>query len=97
MILYNHKLRKRKEKEADNLVNTKLLKAKLKEKDLTQEDVARKIGINPSTFNRKINNEDGETMTVKEANDLSIILEIPRKQLTTIFFAKELAETQETK
>lgn len=79
------------------MVNTNLLKAKLKEKDLTQEDAAKKIGMNPSTFNRKINNEDGETMTVKEANDLSAILEIPRSQLAAIFFAKQLAKTQEKK
>ena len=51
--------------------------------------------MNPSTFNRKINNENGETMTVKEANELSDILDIPRSQLATIFFAKELAKTQE--
>lgn len=73
------------------MVNTNLLKAKLKEKGLTQEDAAKKIGMNPSTFNRKINNENGEAMTVKEANDLSDILEIPREQLVTIFFNKKLA------
>mgnify|MGYP004610583095 CR=1 FL=1 len=79
------------------MVDTKLLKLKLRERNMTQEDVARELGIDPSTFNRKINNKFGDNITVKEAELLSDILKIPRSKLSAIFFAKELAETQENK
>ena len=82
-------------KEVKWLVNTSALKAKLKEKNMTQEEVARKLGIDPSTFNRKINNESGSVITVQEAELLANVLNIPRNRLTAIFFAQELAETQE--
>lgn len=77
------------------MVNTILLKAKLKEKQLTQDDAAKLLGINPSTFNRKINNNVGDVLTVKEAETLADILKIPRSKLSSIFFAKSIAETQE--
>lgn len=77
------------------VVNTKLLKGKLKEKGMTQEDAARIIGVDPSTFNRKINNESGDVITVMEAGKIAGILSIPKNELGNIFFAEKLAETQE--
>lgn len=76
------------------MVNTRLLKAKLKEQNLTQEEAAKRLGIDPSTFNRKINNEEGNVITVREAEDLSKLLHIQKGDLVTIFFAEKLAETQ---
>lgn len=73
------------------MVNTHLLKAKLKEKNLVQEDVARMLNINPATFNRKINNADGNCITVKEVEMLRNILEIPQNELVRIFFAPNIA------
>lgn len=73
------------------MVDTKKLKAKLKEKGLTQEAVAGKMYMNPATFNRKINNSEGETLTVKEVEMLAGILQIPREHLTEIFFTEKLA------
>nr|DAT00252.1 MAG TPA: Regulatory protein-modification, helix-turn-helix, transcriptional regulato, DNA [Caudoviricetes sp.] len=70
------------------MINTLKLKAKLKEKNLTQEEVAIKLGMNPSTFNKKINNEIGETLTIQEATNLKEILEIPSIDILDIFFAK---------
>ena len=69
------------------MINTLKLKAKLKEKNLTQEEVANRLGINPSTFNKKINNEIGETLTIQEATNLKNILEITNKDMVDIFFA----------
>ena len=68
------------------MINTLKLKAKLKEKNLTQEEVANRLGINPSTFNKKINNEIGETLTIQEATNLKNILEITNKDMVDIFF-----------
>lgn len=69
------------------MINTLKLKAKLKEKNLTQEEVAIKLGINPSTFNKKINNEVGETLTIQEATNLKEILGIANNDIIDIFFA----------
>ena len=70
------------------MINTLKLKAKLKEKNLTQEEVAIKLGMNPSTFNKKINNEICETLTIKESNKLKEILEINIIYILYIFFNK---------
>lgn len=73
------------------MVNSIKLKAKLKECGLTQEKTAKKMGINPATFNKKINNVEGETLTVKEVELLASILHIPREYLAEYFFAEKLA------
>lgn len=70
------------------MVNTKRLKAKLKEHGMTQEEAAKALGIDPSTFNRKINNENGDVITVREAEKISVLLLIPKSELSDIFFAE---------
>ena len=49
--------------------------------------LAQKMGINPSTLNRKINNEKGDNLTVKEAVEMAEALDFPRNEITDIFFA----------
>lgn len=71
------------------MVNTKKLKAKLRECGLTQDAAAKCLGMNPATFNRKINNSDGETLTVKEADMFSKMLFIPKEELADYFFYQE--------
>lgn len=68
------------------MINTLKLKAKLKEKNMTQEELATKIGINASTLNQKINNTIGETLTIEEATKMSEILDISREERIDIFF-----------
>lgn len=68
------------------MINTLKLKAKLKEKNMTQEELATKIGINASTLNQKINNTVGETLTIEEATKMSEILDISREERIDIFF-----------
>lgn len=58
------------------MVNISKVKARMVEKNLTQEQIAEKLGVDRSTFNRKINNADGQYLTVKEAYQLMGILEI---------------------
>lgn len=65
----------------------------MKRKEMTQTMLARKMGINPSTLNRKINNVEGENLTVKEATDMALILEISKNEISEIFFASQLAQT----
>lgn len=76
------------------MVNTREIKAQIRRVGTTQEELAKKLGINPSTLNRKINNVEGQQLTVKEATDMARALEIPRDQLLTIFFAISVADMQ---
>lgn len=77
------------------MINILKLKAKLKEKNMTQEELATKIGINASTLNQKINNTIGETLTIEEATKMSEILDISREERMDIFFVDLLEKTQE--
>ena len=74
-------------KEQLEMINVMELKAQLKRTGMTQASLAEKVGMNPATLNRKINNVEGETLTVKEATDIAKSLDIPKEKLTFIFFA----------
>lgn len=76
------------------MIDTREIKAQIRRKGTTQEELAKKIGINSSTLSRKINNENGQQLTVKEATDMANALEIPRDRLLSIFFASSVAEKQ---
>lgn len=76
------------------MIKTNELKAQMKRMGITQEALARKMAINPSTLNRKINNVNGDKLTVAEANKLADVLCFPKAELVTIFFANELTDTQ---
>jgi len=76
------------------MVKSNEIKAQMKRKGVTQEELAKRLSMNPSTLNRKINNTDGSKITVKEANELAEALEFPKSVLVTIFFADKLTETQ---
>ena len=73
------------------MVNTREIKAQMQRKGMTQVMLAQKLGINPSTLNRKINNEKGDNLTVKEAVEMTEALDFPRNEITDIFFASRLA------
>lgn len=77
------------------MVDTREIKAQIRRKGTTQEKLAKKIGIDPSTLSRKINNEKGQQLTVKEATDMANALEIPRDKLLSIFFATSVAKKQQ--
>ena len=46
------------------------------EKKITQVQLAKLLGIDPSTLNRKINNKNGDNLTVKEVQKIINILDI---------------------
>ena len=75
------------EKGDEEVIKTNELKAQMKRLEMTQKDLAKAIGMDPATLNRKINNEVGSVMTVKEAGDIATALCIPKESLTDIFFA----------
>lgn len=58
------------------MINTQKIKAKMTEKKITQVQLAKLIGIDPSTLNRKINNKNGDNLTVKEVQKIMNILDI---------------------
>lgn len=66
------------------MINSQKLKAKMTETCFTQRKLAKVVGIDPSTLNRKINNSDGKTLTVKEAKIIADALGI--KNPTEYFF-----------
>lgn len=76
------------------MIDVKEIKAQLKRAGMTQTELARSVKMDPSTLNRKINNAEGEKLTVKEATQIAETLKIPRDMLTNIFFTSILAETQ---
>ena len=58
------------------MINTQKIKAKMTEKKITQVQLAKLLGIDPSTLNRKINNKNGDNLTVKEVQKIMNILDI---------------------
>lgn len=71
-------------------MNVNRLKGKIVEMGLTIPEVAEKLEIDRSTFYRKLNSK-GETLTIREAQKLVGILEIPPVEATAIFFNVSVA------
>lgn len=71
-------------------VNVNKLKAKMVERGLNVSQVAEKIGIDRSSLYRKLNNE-GETLTVKEAKAIVKVLNITPSEAAQIFFGNDVA------
>ena len=76
------------------MVKTREIKAQMQRIGITQAELARKIKIDPSTLNRKINNESGEKLTLKEAQGIADALKIPDAERVNIFFAQSVADMQ---
>lgn len=73
------------------MINLKAIKAGIRMAGITQKELAEKIGIDPATLSKKLNNEDGDTLTVKQANDIADALGIPQTSRGDIFFAPSIA------
>lgn len=69
-------------------MNERLFRAKLVERGLTVEDVAKGIGINRATLYRKLKND---TITTKQANDICKYLQLNVGEITNIFFEDTVA------
>lgn len=71
------------------MTNTLKLKAAIVEKGTTQQHIADEIGIDRSTFYRKMHR--GGCFTVAEANAIVSALKLSKDEATAIFFANTIA------
>lgn len=60
------------------------LRGRMSEMKLTPEDMAREIGVDPSTFYRKIKT-DGVNFTVGQMHKIVDVLELTREEAAAIF------------
>ena len=67
-------------------MNANLLKGKMMEQGMTQEEVAKKIGISLSRFNAKLNETGGAEFSLVEAKSLIELFRLSPKQVDQIFF-----------
>jgi len=72
------------------MVNINKLKGKIVENGISVEILAEKIGIDKSTLYRKMSN-NGEALTVKEANQICKELRLSVGEATVIFFSDLVA------
>lgn len=71
----------------DNMVEISSLKARISEKGTSIKVLAKEIGLDQSTFYRKMR-ADGMTFTVKEVTEIAKVLDLSGKELSDIFFHK---------
>ena len=65
------------------------LKGKIIENGLNQEKLSRKVGMNRSTLNRRL--QDGETFTIGEVNKIVEVLNLTKEEAMAIFLSKKLS------
>lgn len=71
-------------------MNVNKLKGKIVENGLNVESVSKSIGLDRSTFYRKLNSQ-GETFTVREVNLLRETLNLTKEEAMSIFFMNNVA------
>lgn len=67
------------------MINTNKIKGRMREKELSQAQAARIMGISPCTLNLKINN--ARATTLDEAEKLCKLLDIADEEFVHYFFA----------
>ena len=72
------------------MVNINKLKGKIVEKGLNVSKLAKLINVDTSTLYRKINN-NGDTLTIKEADSIVKILNLSLDEANAIFFSQFVA------
>lgn len=77
------------------MINSSKIKGRMKELGFTQVSISQVLGINPSTFNRKINDQTGKYLSLDEAKKIAELLKIGDP--TEYFFCNSLAYKQESK
>lgn len=75
-------------------MNSQLIKGAIVSKGFTQAEVARALGMHPSTFNQKINDQSGDRLTIKEARCLTELLGLDNPK--AIFFDFAVADKQQS-
>lgn len=72
-------------------MNERKLKAKLVEKGISVETISHKIGINPSTFYRKIKSD---SFTIAEVRIIIEVLQLTYDEIMDIFFSDIVADVR---
>jgi hypothetical protein len=67
-------------------MNSNLLKGEIRAKAMTQENVARSIGVSLSRFNAKLNGTGGAEFSLGEVRSIKSILDLSAEQVDHIFF-----------
>ena len=67
-------------------MNIDLLKGEIKSHGMTQEDVAKKIGLSLSRFNAKLNNTNGAEFSLGEAMAMIKLFSLDPARVDQIFF-----------
>lgn len=71
-------------------MNIEKMKLFMKEHDIKPRDVAEATNVDISTWFRKMQRK-GDTITIKEMNDIIDAFEIPKAEAAEIFFDETLA------
>jgi len=71
-------------------INVNKLKGKIIENGMTVSSLAKEIGVDRATLYRKLSN-DGETMLVKDANNIVSALNLTAEEAMAIFFSQIVA------
>lgn len=71
------------------MINTNKLKGLMREKQITQSDLAEKLGIKPCTVNQKLNGR--RDMSLDEAEMIADVLGIDTGDFGKYFFNREVA------
>lgn len=91
MVLSNHKLSRvnaTKEKRGDIVrVDINKLRGKIVECGLTQEHVAKSIGVDRSTFYRKMKDE-GSEFSIGEMHSICNVLSLTNEEAVAIFLSR---------
>lgn len=64
--------------------NIDMLRGKMEKCRITNDEMAKRLGINPSTFYRKLKT-DGTTFTVGQMHKIAEVLELEPEEATAIF------------
>lgn len=72
-------------------MNGALLKGEIRAREMTQEDVASKIGISLSRFNAKLNSSGGAEFSLGEVRAIKSFLGLTSDQVDVIFFDAEVS------
>lgn len=67
-------------------MNSNLLKGEIRAKAMTQENIARSIGVSLSRFNAKLNGTNGAEFSLGEVRSIKSILGLSAEQVDNIFF-----------
>ena len=68
-------------------MNIDMLKGKIREHGMTQNDVAEKMGLSLSRFNAKLNETAGAEFSLGEAKALKRVLGLSPEQVDLIFLS----------